>query len=128
MANFNKVIFVGRLTENPRLSYTSSGVAVGGFRLAVNESFTNRNGDKKETCTFIPVVIWDKLAEVVKEYQVKGSEVLVEGRLRTNSWQDEQGNNRSRLEVHANRVEFIGPPRKKGTAEPPSEGEATSEV
>ena len=123
MANYNKCIFIGRLTDEPSLKYSSSGVAVGSFRLAVNENFTNRAGEKREITTFIPVVVWDKLAEVVKEYQTKGSEVMIEGRLRTNSWQDEQGNNRSRLEIHASRVEFLGRPKKKGEVAslPPSD-------
>lgn len=122
MANFNKCIFVGRMTNEPTLRYSNSGVAIGGFRLAVNRKYKDR-----ELVTFIPVVTWNKLAEIVKEHQHKGSEVLVEGELRTNSWEDEKtGAKRSRLEVHANTVEFLGPPRKKTEetpAPPPSEDE-----
>lgn len=124
MANFNSVTLVGRLTDDPVLKYSNSGTAVGSIRLAINEIWTDRGGNKRKTTTFVSVVMWDKLAETVKEYQKKGSEVLVFGKLRTNSWQDENGNNRSRMEILARDIQFLGKRVVSSTKEPdPSENE-----
>lgn len=75
----NKVILAGRLTKDPEVRYTQTGLAVASFTLAVNRRFTKEKD--KQQADFIPIVIWDKLAEVCGNYLVKGTQVLIEGRI-----------------------------------------------
>jgi single-strand DNA-binding protein len=107
MVSFNKVFLVGNLTKDPELRYTPQGTAVTTLRLAVNTPFKDRNGQaQKETC-FVNVIVWAQMAEVCNQYLQKGRQVFVEGRLQSRSWQDNEGKNRSVLEVRASRVQFM---------------------
>lgn len=107
MASLNRVFLIGNLTKDPELRYTPSGMAVANLRLAVNHRFKDRTGELKQDTCFINVVVWDKQAETANQYLQKGRSVLIEGRLQSRSWQDNEGKNRSVIEVRADRVVFL---------------------
>ncbi len=109
MASYNKVILVGNLTKDPELRYTPSGTAVANLRLAVNRRYKDRNQEFKDEVCYVTIVVWSKQAETCNQYLHKGSSVMVEGRLQSRSWEDQQtGKQRSVLEVLAERVQFLG--------------------
>ena len=111
MANLNKVFLIGNLTADPELRYTPNGAAVADLRLAVNRYFTSGD-DKREETLFIDVVVWQKQAENCSQYLSKGRSVFVEGRLKLDTWENQQGEKRSKLRVRADRVQFLGTPGK----------------
>ncbi len=117
MANFNRVFLMGNLTKDPELRYTPQGTAVVNLRLAVNRKFRNKNQELKEEVCFITVVVWNKQAETCNQYLHKGSSLLVEGRLQSRSWDDNNGQKRSVIEVRAERVQFLGAPTPKAQAQ-----------
>lgn len=112
MANLNKVFLIGNLTRDPELRYIPSGSAVTTFTVAVNRVYMQQ-GEKKEEVSYIKVVAWAKMAETCGEYLSKGSPVFVEGRIQSRSWETQQGEKRSAVEVIAERVQFLG--RAKGS-------------
>lgn len=97
--SLNKVQLIGNLTRDPELRYTPTGAAVCTVGLATNRSWTTEAGDKKEETEFHRVVAWNKLAELCSQLLTKGRKVYVEGRLRTVSWQGQDGNQRTTTEV-----------------------------
>jgi single-strand DNA-binding protein len=107
-ASLNKVFLMGNLTRDPELRYIPSGTAVANFTVAVNRPYKDSTGERKEEVSFIRVVVWGKMAETCGEYLTKGRPVLVEGRLKSRSWEDQTGQKRGALEVVANSVQFIG--------------------
>jgi single-strand DNA-binding protein len=107
MIELNKVFLSGRLTRDPELRYTPSGVAVTTLGVAVSTSFFPREGDKKEEVLFIDVVVWRKPAEACVQYLHKGSPVFIEGRLRSRRWETQDGQKRTTIEVQADRVQFM---------------------
>ena len=107
MASYNQVVMMGNLTKDPDLRYTSGGAAVCNFGLAVNRKYTDGNGDKQEDVTFIDIVCWNRLAEACAEYLHKGSPAFVEGRLKQNSWETEDGSRRYKHEIVARSVQFL---------------------
>jgi single-strand DNA-binding protein len=109
MASYNRVILVGNLTKDPELRYTPSGTAVANLRLAVNSTYKDQSGQKREETCYVTIVVWSKQAEICNQYLKKGRPVLVEGRLIYRSWEAE-GKTRSLLEVRADRVQFLGSP------------------
>ncbi|HIE43816.1 MAG TPA: single-stranded DNA-binding protein [Candidatus Omnitrophica bacterium] len=131
MVNYNKVLLMGNLTRDPELRFTTSGNPVTNLRMAVNRVFTGGDGERKEETCFVTVVVWGKQAESCAEYLTKGKPIFVEGRLRSRSFEVEEGKNRNILEVVAERVQFLGRVRKEEEPpEPvkePSEELATSE-
>jgi single-strand DNA-binding protein len=110
MASMNRVFLVGNLTKDPELRYTPSGTPVADLRLAVNDSYTARDGNQVERTLFVDVVVWQRQAETVCEYLSKGRPVLVEGRLQMDEWESKEGEKRSRIRVVAQRVQFLGAP------------------
>ena len=107
MASYNQVILMGNLTKDPELRYIPSGAAVCNFGLAVNKKYTDSQGGKQEDVTFIDIVCWNKLAEACAEYLHKGSPAFVEGRLKQNSWETEDGQKRYKHEIVARSVQFL---------------------
>jgi single-strand DNA-binding protein len=107
----NKVILIGRLTQNPELRYTPSGAQVATFTLALNRVYNNRQGEKVEDTTFIDIVVWQKVGESCAKYLSKGSLVAVDGRLQSRSYDDKQGIRRKVVEVVANDVRFLSSAR-----------------
>lgn len=107
MASLNKVLLIGNLTRDPELRYVPSGSAVTSFTIAVNRVYKLQTGEKKEEVSFVRVVVWARLAEVCNEYLKKGNPVFVEGRLQTRSWDGQDGQKRSTLEVIATNIQFL---------------------
>ena len=107
MVDFNRVFLVGNLTRDPELRYTPQGIPVVNLRIAVNHRFKGRDGEQREETCFVTVVVWDKMAEICNQYLQKGRQILVEGRLQSRSWQDNEGKNRNVIEVRATRVQFM---------------------
>ncbi len=108
MASFNKVILMGGLTRDPELKQAASGVKVADLSLAISEQWKDRTtGESKETTCYVDVVVWQKQAELCCQYLTKGRQVLVEGRLQLDTWENPQGEKRSKLRVRADRVQFL---------------------
>ena len=115
----NKVILAGRLTRDPEVRYTQSGKAVASFTLAVDRRFGRKNAEAngQPTADFIPIVVWERLAEGCGNNLIKGSQVLVEGRMQVRSYDAQDGSKRYVTEVVANEVEFMGSrPQREGGA------------
>lgn len=112
MASFNKVILAGNLTRDPELRFTPKGTAIAKIGLAVNRVWKTDTGETKEEVTFVDIDIFGRTAENVGQYLRKGSPALIEGRLKLDTWEDKQTNQkRSRLTVVAETVQFLGSPR-----------------
>ncbi len=112
MANLNKVLLIGNITRQPELRYTPGGQAVTTLGVAVNRRFKDSSGAIKEEVTFVDVSVFAKQAEACAQYLQKGSPVFVEGRLHLRKWEAPDGAARSKLDVTAERVQFLG--RKPG--------------
>lgn len=109
----NRVILVGRLTKDPELRYTQTGIAVSTFTLAVDRRFANQQGDKETD--FIPVVVWRQLAELCANYLKKGQQAAVDGRIQTRSYENRDGQKVYVTEVVADNVQFLSPPARSGS-------------
>ena len=117
MADFNRVLVMGRLTRNPDLRYTGSGSAVADFNLAINRSYTTNDGkSRRETC-FVDVTVWRRLAEICGEVLKKGSPVFVEGRLHLDTWKGPSGEKRNKLRVIAETIQFMEREAEEGKSE-----------
>ncbi len=106
--NLNKAFIFGNLTRDPELRQTTSGQAVCGFGVATNRFYTDSSGQKQKQTEFHNVVAFGRNAEIVNQYLRKGSSVLVEGRIQTRNWQDQQGNKHWKTEIIAERIQ-LGP-------------------
>ncbi|NLK66237.1 MAG: single-stranded DNA-binding protein [Campylobacteraceae bacterium] len=104
---FNKVILVGNLTRDIELRYLGSGSALANTAIATNRRFTV-NGEKKEEVCFIDITFWGRTAEIANQYLKKGSKVLIEGRLKFDQWQDQNGQNRSKHSVTVETMQMLG--------------------
>ncbi|MBN2720537.1 MAG: single-stranded DNA-binding protein [Proteobacteria bacterium] len=111
MANYNKVILMGNLTRDPELRYTPNGTAVATLGLAINRRY-KANDEWKEETDFFDIVVFGKQAENCGEYLKKGRPVLVDGRLSQRRWETDDGQKRSKVEVVAFSVQFLGTPRE----------------
>jgi single-strand DNA-binding protein len=115
MANFNKVILAGNLTRDPELRYTPKGTAVARIGLAINRSWKSETGEAKQEVTFVDVDAFGRTAEVVSQYLKKGRPILIEGRLRYETWEDKQTNQkRSKLGVVMEGFQFLDSGRAEG--------------
>lgn len=110
MANFNKVMLIGNLTRDPRLTYLPSGTPVVELGLAVNRSWTdNQSGEKREATTFVDCKTMGKPAEIINQYMTKGRPIFIEGRLDYRQWEAKDGSGkRSKLEVFIENFQFLG--------------------
>ena len=109
MASYNRVILLGNLTRDPELKFLPNGTSVANFGIAMSERYTDRqSGEQKENVCFVDVEAWGRQAEVVNEYLTKGSPIFIEGSLKFESWETEDGTKRSRLRVRAFRIQLIG--------------------
>lgn len=106
MASYNRVILVGNLTRDPELRYISTGTAVSEIGLAINDR-VKRNDQWVDEVTFVDVTLWARTAEVANEYLSKGSSVLIEGRLKLDTW-EKDGQKRSKLRVVADKMQMLG--------------------
>ncbi|HUE36357.1 MAG TPA: single-stranded DNA-binding protein [Candidatus Acidoferrum sp.] len=135
MASFNKVILAGNLTRDPELRYTPKGTAVARITLAVNRTYTaGEGGEKKEEVSFVDVDVWGRQAEVISQYMKKGRPLLVEGRLKQDTWEDKNTKQKqSKLKVVLESFSFLdsgnrgggnegaAPARTPSAAAPPAE-------
>jgi single-strand DNA-binding protein len=111
MASLNSIILIGNLTRDPELRYTQSGAAKAQFAVAINRYWKDREGNRQEETTFVPIVVWGAHAENCANYLKKGRPVAVEGRLSIRSYTTEEGEQRKITEVVANNVQFLGSPQ-----------------
>tara|TARA_B100000676_G_C18025655_1_gene815426 strand:+ start:941 stop:1378 length:438 start_codon:yes stop_codon:yes gene_type:complete len=108
MAGVNKVILVGNLGKDPEVKYLENGTAVANFTVATSESYKDKEGKRIDQTEWHNVVVWRKLAEIAETYLKKGSQIYLEGKLRTRSWEDQQGNKRYATEVVADTFTMLG--------------------
>ena len=118
----NHIVLMGRLTRDPELRRTGSGIAVASFTLAVDRDFKSQNGEKE--CDFIDVVAWRSTGEFVSKYFTKGSMAVVSGRLQIRAWTDKEGNKRKAFEVVADNVHFAEPKRDSSYSQAPAQQNA----
>jgi single-strand DNA-binding protein len=123
MASVNKVILVGNLGADPESRYMPNGDAVVNVRLATTESWKDKNtGEKRELTEWHRVVFYRKLAEIAGQYLKKGSQVYIEGRIRTRKWQGQDGQDRYTTEIEANEMQMLGRREGMGQSSPSYEG------
>jgi single-strand DNA-binding protein len=125
MASYNRVILVGNLTRDPELRYIPSGTAVTDVGLAVNDRRKNAQGEWIDETTFVDVTLWGRQAEVASEYLSKGSSVLIEGRLKLDTWEKE-GKKQSKLRVVGERMQMLGGRGGGGSGSGPPAGAGRS--
>lgn len=122
MSNFNKVILAGNLTRDPELRYTPNGSAVGKIGLAINRTWRDQSGAKRTDTTFVDVDCFGKQAETISRYLRKGRPILIEGRLKLDSWEDKQsGQKRSRLGVVLEAFQFLDSGNREASEDTPEE-------
>lgn len=107
MASYNKVLLMGNLTRDPELRFTASNQPVLQMGLAVNRYYTSGTGEKKEETTFVDCEAWGRTAELINQYFSKGRPIFVEGRLKLDQWEDQQGQKRSRHKVVIESFQFV---------------------
>ena len=117
MTGVNKVILLGRLGRDPEVRYTPSGTAVANFSIATSEQWNNKDGEKQERTEWHKIVAWKRLGEICGEYLHKGSQVYIEGKIQTKSWEDRDGNKRYTTEVIAQNMQMLGSADKGGRAQ-----------
>lgn len=99
MPGINKVILIGNIGKDPEVRYLEGGIAVANFPIATTESFRDKLGNKQEQTEWHQIVLWRKLAEVAEKYVRKGQQVYIEGKIRSRSWEDKDGNKRYTTEI-----------------------------
>ncbi len=114
MGNLNKVILIGRLGQDPEKRVTPQGHSVVTLSLATSERFKDKQGQKQETTEWHRVVFWNQLADLVEQYCKKGSQLYVEGSLKTNQWNDKDGNKRYTTEIQGRSMQFLDAPQGAG--------------
>lgn len=120
-ASVNRVILIGNLAAKPELKFLPSGQAVAEMRVATNDSYTDKKGDKHDKTEWHSIVLWGKTAENATQYLDKGRSVYVEGRLQTRSWDDKNtGEKKYKTEIVAERVQFLGGGKSEKSPPPPS--------
>ena len=125
----NKAILVGFVGNDPEVRYLDSGTPVANFRLATSENYTNRSGEKVSQTEWHNVVLWRGLAEIAEKYVKKGTQVYIEGRIRTRAWDDRDGNKRYTTEIVADSMQLLGKRGDSFSGDPsahPAENPATS--
>ncbi len=124
MASLNKITLIGNVGSDPEMRYTPNGKAVTSFRMATNYRYVGSDGERKEETEWFRVSAWGRQAESCNQFLSKGKRVYVEGRLRSRSWEGQDGQMRTSLEVTANRVIFLD---RAAPVSLPEEGELAPE-
>ena len=120
MASLNKIMVIGNLGTDPEMRFTPSGSQVTSFRLAATRNYTTSEGERRQETEWFTVTTWGKQAETCNQFLAKGRRAYVEGRLRTSSWEGQDGQKRCQTEIVADRVIFLDRP---GAAPLPDETE-----
>ncbi len=110
MAGVNKVILVGNLGKDPEVRHLESGSVVANVTLATTESYKDRNGNRVDNTEWHDLEMWEGQAKVAEQYLKKGSQIFVEGKIKTDTWQDEQGNNRKKTKIRVVSFTMLGSP------------------
>ena len=118
----NKVILVGNVGKDPEIRHLDTGVAVANFTLATSETYVAKNGEKVTTTEWHNIVLWRGLAEVAEKYVTKGRQLYIEGRIRTRSYDDKDGNKRYITEIYGDVMQMLG---SKGDDNKASTGQYT---
>lgn len=108
----NKVILVGNTGRDPEVKYLDNGVALAKFTLATNERYKNKNGENVKNTEWHNIVLWNKLAEIAEKYVNKGDMLYIEGKIRTRSYDDKEGNKKYFTEIRGDNMTMLG--RKQG--------------
>ena len=116
MASLNKAMLIGYVGADPDVRQTSNGNAVANFSLATTEKWTDKDGKKQSQTEWHHIVAWGRLAEICGEYLSKGGQVYIEGRIRTNEWEDDKGNKRKMKEIIAQRLQLLDRSEGSGSA------------
>lgn len=120
MAGVNKVIIVGRLGNEPEMRTMPNGEAVANISVATSESWIDKNtGERRETTEWHRIIFYSRQAEICAEYLNKGSQVYIEGRLKTRKWQDQSGKDRYTTEIQGDVLQMLGNPKATQRPEPP---------
>ncbi len=106
----NKVILIGNLGSDPEVRYLESGSAVAKFNIATTESYTNKSGERVDNTEWHRIELWEGLAKVAEKYLKKGNQVYIEGRIRTDTWTDKEGQQRTGVTIRANSMTLLGGP------------------
>jgi single-strand DNA-binding protein len=114
MASFNKVILMGNLTRDPEMRVTANGHTICKMGLAVSRTYSTRDGERREETTFVDIDAFGKQAEVISKYMRKGRPIMIEGRLKLDQWESNEGQKRSKLGVILENFQFLGGPREEG--------------
>jgi single-strand DNA-binding protein len=108
MASLNKCLFIGNLTADPEIRTMPNGDQVANFSIALNEKYKAKDGNIVENVEYVRIVIYRKLAEIAAQYLHKGSQVYIEGRLKTRKWQDNNGQDRYSTEIQCDNLQMLG--------------------
>ncbi len=127
MAGINKVILVGNLGRDPEVKTTESGAKYARFSLATTESYKDKSGEKKDRTEWHNILCWRGLAEIAEKYLTKGSQIYLEGKIRTSTWED-NGQKRNSVEIVVDTFTMLGGARKEGVVTPPAEKETKIDV
>ena len=122
MAGVNKVILVGNLGKDPEVRHLDNGRAVANFSVATSETYKNRQGERVTSTEWHNIVLWTPLAEVAEKYLKKGSQVYIEGKITTRSWDDQEGNKRYTTEVVGREMKMLGSSQGMPLARESSQG------
>jgi len=106
--NLNKVFVLGRLTADPQVKTTSTGQQVANFGVATNRIWNDKSGNRQQEVEYHNIVVWGRQAEIVGQFLLKGSLILIEGRIRTRTWQNQQGQSQKTTEIIGERIQ-LGP-------------------
>lgn len=113
MGSLNKVMLIGNLGKDPEVRAIPSGTKVANFSIATTENYTDKNGQKVDKTEWHNIVMWRGLAEIAEKYLRKGSQIYVEGRLQTRSWDDQNGQKRYTTEIVVDNLQMLGRPANR---------------
>lgn len=113
----NKVILIGNLGSDPEIRYLDGGSSVARFNIATSESYTNKSGERVELTEWHRIELWNKMAQTAEKYLRKGNSVYIEGQIRSESWTDKEGQQRSTVTIRANNMQLLGGPSQSSGGE-----------
>ena len=136
MAGVNKVILIGNLGKDPEVRYLDNNKVVAKLTLATTENYKDRNGNKVENTEWHDLELWDGLAKIAEQYLTKGRSIYVEGKIKTDSWKDDEGNNKYRTRIRVQNMTMLGggtgslgiAPEQRNHMQIPDSGSPTSNL
>ncbi|PLX11904.1 MAG: single-stranded DNA-binding protein [Marinilabiliales bacterium] len=128
MMGINKVILVGNVGKDPEVRHLDSGVAVTTFPLATSETYRNKEGQKVTNTEWHNIVLWRGLAEIAEKYVKKGNPLYIEGKIRTRSWDDKEGNKRYTTEIIADNMQMLGSKQSEDNAASAPENNSSVDI